>query len=124
MAIDHHPVAAVAIDFGLDEQFAAVVVHHLSTDDGGIGAVTNQRIDGCTAKRLERGEIRQRLGQIGLALAIVTNDGSGTRDEIELGCCVVAEIDKLQRPHQHDGTLPRVGRAEHHDTRTGISKYR
>ena len=103
LAVDQHPVAARAVELGLDQHLATVVVEHRRPDDRRVGADPDQRVGRGAAEAVERGQVRERLGEVGLALAVVADDGGGARRELERRRDVVAEVDEVEPGDDHRG---------------------
>src|SRR5262245_54252205 len=58
--------------------------------------------------RTQRREVRDRLGEIRLALAVAPDEDRGTGAERDLGDRIVAEVHEAQMLHDHCATLFRA----------------
>ena len=83
LAVHQHAVATVAAQLELDQDLAAVVVHDGSAHHRAVGPDADHCFQRCAAEAVEGGEIRHRLGEVGLALPIQADDRCRARLEIE-----------------------------------------
>ena len=102
LPVDQHPVAPVPAELELDQHLAAVVVQRPSRGRRRCSAPTRiSASSGRAAEAVERGQVGQRLGEVGLALPVEPDDGGGARMEVERRVRVVAEVDELEPGDDH-----------------------
>ena len=110
--VDEHTIAAAAVDLGLDQDLAPVVVADRGPHDRLHRAESDQRVGRSAAKALERGEVGEGLGEVRLALAVVPEHRGDAVHELELGRGVVPEVGEGQALDEHagQGTLTGIRR--------------
>ncbi len=93
-------VGPVPIELEFDEQFA-VAVGEERPDDRGVGAGPDERLVARDAMRAERREVADGLDEVGLALAVATDEHRRPRPEFELGARVVAVVGEREARDVH-----------------------
>ena len=107
-AIDPSLVRTLSVQLRF-EQNPPLAMREPGADDGGIRTVAHHRRVRRDAMRAERREEGDRLGEIGLALAVAADEHVRTGTERDVGHRVVAEVDEAEVLHDHCATLIRRG---------------
>jgi hypothetical protein len=115
VAVDLHPTPPRCRQFHLEEGCTAGLLD-LGPEDGPIGTGPDQGLGRDPAERGAGGQPGHGLDQVGLALAIVADDGGPPVAERQVDGCQVPEVGERQPPNRHRTAAP------DYDTRTGISR--
>ncbi len=108
LPVDLHAVAAGRHQLGLDQRGPSVVVTHLGTQDRRRAARPHERLGRRATEAGQRRQIRQRLGEVGLAVAVVAHHDRGARRQLERRRAVVAVVGEVE-PFDDHGRPHRLG---------------
>ena len=110
--VDEHTIAAAAVDLGLDQDLAPVVVANRGPYDRLHRTESDQRIGRSASKALQRGEVGEGLGEVRLSLTVVPEHRRDAVHQLELGRGVVPEVGEGQALDEHavQGTLTGIRR--------------
>ncbi len=89
--VQPHPVRPARIDLDLDQR-AAPARRDRRPDDGPVGALADQRRVRGDPVAAQRGDVADRLGQVGLALAVRPAQGGHSRFEHQVGRGIGPEV--------------------------------